>query len=173
MLVALGADYNIFLMGRIKEEYDRTGDVGAAVRQGVEHTGRVITSAGLILAGTFGVLVFAPMPNLRQIGFAISFGIILDTFIVRTLLVPSATVLLGERVWWPRKRKPTEPQPESTSSTPHDGNGRRPASSNGSKATATAKRRVSAKKPSRAKKAVGEKGKPKATATRKPQKRRS
>jgi RND superfamily putative drug exporter len=102
MLVALGADYNIFLMGRVREEYQRTGDVVVAVRRGVEYTGRVITSAGLILAGTFGVLIFAPMPNLRQIGFAIGFGIILDTFIVRTLLVPSATVLLGDRVWWPR-----------------------------------------------------------------------
>jgi RND superfamily putative drug exporter len=157
MLVALGADYNIFLMGRIKEDYGRTGDVRAAVRQGVEHTGRVITSAGLILAGTFGVLVFAPMPNLKQIGFAIGFGIILDTFVVRTLLVPSATVLLGERVWWPRrlpshpfvdelrvKAAPTRPLPEPSTDGAKPSGKRKSAASNGS-------RRASATKTTRTK----------------------
>ena len=116
MLVALGADYNIFLMSRIDEEYRRTGDVREATRQGLAVTGRVITSAGLILAGTFAALLAAPMPNLRQIGFALTFGILLDTFVVRTLLVPSATVLLGESAWWPRALAPVAtaavPEPE-------------------------------------------------------------
>jgi RND superfamily putative drug exporter len=113
MLVALGADYNIFLMSRVTEEYRRTGDVTTGVQRGLELTGRVITSAGLILAGTFAVLLLAPMPNLKQIGFAITFGILLDTFVLRTLLVPSATVLLGPRAWWPRTPSRTEPDDDA------------------------------------------------------------
>ncbi|MEX2457697.1 MAG: MMPL family transporter, partial [Actinomycetota bacterium] len=103
MLVALGADYNIFLMSRIREEAQKT-DTRNAVGQGLALTGHVITSAGLILAGTFAALMFAPLRGLFQIGFATTVGILLDTFVVRSLLVPSIAVLLGRYNWWPSKR---------------------------------------------------------------------
>jgi RND superfamily putative drug exporter len=102
ILIALGADYNIFIMSRVREELGAAGgDVGEAVRRGLLLTGRVITSAGIILAGTFAVLMVAPLPNLRQIGFAVTVGVLIDTFVVRSLLVPSITVLLGRWAFWP------------------------------------------------------------------------
>jgi RND superfamily putative drug exporter len=99
-LVALGVDYNIFLISRIQEE--RAGrDTPAAVEAGLRHTGGVITSAGLILAGTFAVLMALPVESLFQAGFTIALGILVDTFAIRVFLVPSLAVLLGERNWWP------------------------------------------------------------------------
>jgi RND superfamily putative drug exporter len=99
-LVALGVDYNIFLISRIREE--RAGrDTGAAVEAGLRHTGGVITSAGLILAGTFAVLMTLPVESLFQAGFTIALGILVDTFAIRVFLVPSLAILLGERNWWP------------------------------------------------------------------------
>jgi len=103
MLVALGADYNIFLTSRIREEAQKT-DTREAVGRGLALTGHVITSAGLILAGTFAALMFAPLKGLIQIGFATTIGILLDTFVVRSLMVPSIAVLLGRWNWWPSKR---------------------------------------------------------------------
>ncbi len=82
MLVALGADYNIFLMSRIREE-SRVHTTADATARGLALTGHVITSAGLILAGTFGALLFAPLRSLQQFGFAVTLGILLDTFVVR------------------------------------------------------------------------------------------
>ena len=102
ILVALGADYNIFIMSRIREEADCGHEIHVAVTRGITLTGRVITSAGFILAGTFAALVLAPLPNLRQIGFGVTVGILIDTFVVRTLLVPAATMLLGRWAFWPR-----------------------------------------------------------------------
>jgi uncharacterized membrane protein YdfJ with MMPL/SSD domain len=102
ILVALGADYNIFIMSRIREEADAGHEIHEAVTRGITLTGRVITSAGIILAGTFAALMLAPLPNLRQIGFGVTVGILIDTFIVRSLLVPSATMLLGKWAFWPR-----------------------------------------------------------------------
>lgn len=102
ILVALGADYNIFIMSRIREEADAGHEIHIAVSRGVTLTGRVITSAGLILAGTFAALLLAPLPNLRQIGFGVTVGILIDTFVVRSLLVPAATMLLGRWAFWPR-----------------------------------------------------------------------
>jgi putative drug exporter of the RND superfamily len=99
-LVALGVDYNIFLISRIREER-AGGDTGAAIEAGLRHTGGVITSAGLILAGTFAVLMALPVESLFQAGFAIALGILVDTFAIRVFLVPSLAVLLGERNWWP------------------------------------------------------------------------
>ena len=101
-LVALGVDYNIFLISRIREEagYQETKE---AVITGLERTGGVITSAGLILAGTFGALMTLPLETLFQIGFTVAFGLLVDTFIVRTVLVPSIAFQLGERNWWPSK----------------------------------------------------------------------
>lgn len=103
MLVALGADYNIFLMSRIREEA-RVHTTADATARGLALTGHVITSAGLILAGTFGALLFAPLRSLQQFGFAVTMGILLDTFVVRSLLVPSIAVLLGRHNWWPSRR---------------------------------------------------------------------
>jgi len=103
MLVALGADYNIFLMSRIREEA-RVHTTADATARGLALTGHVITSAGLILAGTFGALLFAPLRSLQQYGFAVTVGILLDTFVVRSLLVPSIAVILGRHNWWPSRR---------------------------------------------------------------------
>jgi RND superfamily putative drug exporter len=103
MLVALGADYNIFLMSRIREEA-RTRTTADATARGLALTGHVITSAGLILAGTFAALLGAPLRSLQQFGFAVTVGILLDTFVVRTLLVPSIAMLLGRHNWWPSRR---------------------------------------------------------------------
>ncbi|MGH2725994.1 MAG: MMPL family transporter, partial [Actinomycetota bacterium] len=103
MLVALGADYNIFLMSRIREEA-RLHTTADATARGLALTGHVITSAGLILAGTFGALMLAPLRSLQQFGFAVTVGILLDTFVVRSLLVPSIAVILGRHNWWPSRR---------------------------------------------------------------------
>jgi RND superfamily putative drug exporter len=102
-LVALGADYNIFLMGRIREEAHK-GDTRHAVATGLKATGHVITSAGLILAGTFAALLAAPFEGMVQLGFAATMGLLIDTFIVRSLLVPSIAVLVGSASWWPSAR---------------------------------------------------------------------
>ena len=99
-LVALGVDYNIFLISRIREEAERQ-ETKEAVITGLERTGGVITSAGLILAGTFCALMALPLETLFQIGFTIAFGLLVDTFLVRTFLVPSIAFKLGERNWWP------------------------------------------------------------------------
>jgi uncharacterized membrane protein YdfJ with MMPL/SSD domain len=116
ILVALGADYNIFIMSRIREEADAGHEIHEAVARGITLTGRVITSAGVILAGTFAALLFAPLPNLRQIGFGVTIGILIDTFLVRSLLVPAATMLLGKWAFWPRipnRPPPQLPDPET------------------------------------------------------------
>lgn len=100
ILVVLASDYSIFLMSRIKEESEGHGLV-AGIRRGVAHTGGVISAAGVILAGTFGALVLTPLANLVQVGFAMAFGVLLDTFIVRPLVIPAITRLLGRWAWWP------------------------------------------------------------------------
>ncbi|MDQ4004892.1 MAG: MMPL family transporter, partial [Actinomycetota bacterium] len=102
-LVALGADYNIFLMGRIREEATRS-DTRSAVAEGLATTGHVITSAGLILAGTFAALLAAPLEGMVQLGFSATVGLLIDTFIVRSLMVPSIAVLVGAASWWPSAR---------------------------------------------------------------------
>ena len=101
-LVALGVDYNIFLISRIREESE-THEIHDAVINGLERTGGVITSAGLILAGTFGALMALPLESLFQIGFTVALGLLVDTFLVRTITVPSIAFLLGERSWWPSR----------------------------------------------------------------------
>jgi putative drug exporter of the RND superfamily len=102
-LVALGVDYNIFLISRIREESELR-EVHDAVITGLERTGGVITSAGLILAGTFCALMALPLESLFQIGFTVALGLLVDTFLVRTVLVPSIAFLLGDRNWWPGGR---------------------------------------------------------------------
>ena len=99
--MALGEDYNILLMTRVREEaHDH--ELKEALVRAVGHTGSTITSAGLVLAGTFTVLALAGNSDQsRQLGFTIAFAVLLDTFFVRTLLVPSIAVLLGRANWWP------------------------------------------------------------------------
>ena len=99
-LVALGVDYNVFLISRIREEREHR-DARDAVISGLERSGGVITSAGLILAGTFLALVAVDMVSLAQVGFAVALGLLVDTFLVRCFLVPAIAVKLGDRSWWP------------------------------------------------------------------------
>ncbi|SFF64898.1 MMPL family transporter [Blastococcus tunisiensis] len=112
-LVALGIDYNIFLMTRAREESVRHGAKDGVLRA-LAVTGGVITSAGLVLAATFGALTVLPLVILIQLGFLVGFGVLLDTFVVRTLLVPAAVHLIGDKVWWPGALAsgPTAPEPE-------------------------------------------------------------
>jgi putative drug exporter of the RND superfamily len=99
-LVALGIDYNIFLMTRVREETESLGTRAGTLR-GLAVTGGVITSAGVVLAATFGALAVLPILFLAQIAFLVAFGVLLDTLVVRSLLVPALTVDIGRRVWWP------------------------------------------------------------------------
>ena len=99
-LVALGADYNIFVMSRIKESIDLEG-VKKGISKAISKTGGVVTSAGIILAGTFGIFTTLELRELFQLGFAVMLGVLIDTFIVRALLVPSMATLLGNKSWWP------------------------------------------------------------------------
>ncbi|WP_445151499.1 MMPL family transporter [Baekduia sp. Peel2402] len=101
-LVALGVDYNIFLMARVREETLTHGTHEGMLR-GLAVTGSVITSAGIVLAGTFSVLAVLPLVFLTELGFAIAFGVLLDTFLVRSVLVPALVFVLGPKVWWPSK----------------------------------------------------------------------
>ncbi|MER5863417.1 MMPL family transporter [Kitasatospora sp. NPDC002040] len=99
-LVALGVDYNIFLMTRIREESSVHGTREGVLR-GLTATGGVITSAGVVLAATFAALGVIPLAFLAQIAFIVAFGVLLDTLLVRSLLVPALVYDLGNRVWWP------------------------------------------------------------------------
>ena len=101
-LVALGIDYNIFLMTRVREEALHQGAREGVVR-GLAVTGGVITSAGLVLAATFAALSVIPILFLVQIAFIVAFGVLLDTFVVRTLLVPALALDLGRAIWWPSR----------------------------------------------------------------------
>ena len=116
-LVALGIDYNIFLMARVREETRRHGTREGMLR-GLAVTGAVITSAGIVLAGVFSVLGVLPLIFLTEIGFVVAFGVLLDTFIVRSVLVPALTFEIGPKIWWPSKLaedKPAAPRPAEPS----------------------------------------------------------
>jgi RND superfamily putative drug exporter len=101
-LVALGIDYNIFLMTRVREEAIKLG-TRPGILKGLTVTGGVITSAGVVLAATFAVLGTLPLVFLAQLGFAVAFGVLLDTIIVRSLLVPALAYDIGAKIWWPSK----------------------------------------------------------------------
>ncbi|MET9388363.1 MMPL family transporter [Streptomyces sp. NPDC002928] len=117
-LVALGVDYGIFLMHRMREESTRGAEPVAAALTALRTTGGVIASAGLVLAATFAVLTNMGLVQLVELGFVIAVGVLLDTFLVRTYLVTSASVALGRKVWWPGRLSrtpdpvPPERQPE-------------------------------------------------------------
>jgi RND superfamily putative drug exporter len=104
-LVALGVDYNIFLMDRVREE-SRTHGTREGVLRALVATGPVITSAGIVLAGTFAVLMTLPLDILLELGFAVALGVLIDTFLVRTLMVPALVELVGDRSWWPSRLQP-------------------------------------------------------------------
>ena len=114
-LVALGVDYNIFLMSRVREESLVHGTRPGILR-GLVATGGVITSAGLVLAATFAALGVIPILFLAQIAFIVAFGVLLDTFVVRSLLVPALSYDIGRAIWWPsklwreRSRRPKRPR---------------------------------------------------------------
>jgi RND superfamily putative drug exporter len=99
-LVALGIDYNIFLMTRVREETIKHG-TRAGMTKGVTVTGGVITSAGIVLAATFTVLGILPLVFLAELGFTVGFGVLLDTLIVRSILVPALVHSIGPKIWWP------------------------------------------------------------------------
>jgi RND superfamily putative drug exporter len=99
-LVALGSDYTIFLMARVREEA-RVHGTREGMLRAIAATGPVITSAGVILAGTFSVLMTLPVTFTFDLGFMVALGILLDTFIVRTIMVPAAVELIGDKIWWP------------------------------------------------------------------------
>jgi putative drug exporter of the RND superfamily len=115
-LVALGIDYNIFLMTRVREESIRSGTRRGALT-GLAATGGVITSAGLVLAGTFAMLSTLPLVEFTEIGFAVALGVLLDTIIVRSVLVTALTLDIGRHVWWPSALARRE-QPHDTLTNP-------------------------------------------------------
>jgi RND superfamily putative drug exporter len=132
-LVALGVDYNIFLMSRVREESLKHGTRPGILR-GLGVTGGVITSAGVVLAATFAALGVIPIMFLVQLAFIVAFGVLLDTVLVRSLLVPALAYDIGPRIWWPgnlgrpeldaavrRELGPVEPDPHPAS----EGAGRR------------------------------------------------
>jgi len=105
-LVALGVDYNIFLMARAREE-SATRGTREGTMVALVNTGGVVTGAGLILAGTFATLTLLPLEELVQIGATVAIGVLLDTFVVRALLIPAIAYRLGERTWWPSRPFPS------------------------------------------------------------------
>jgi putative drug exporter of the RND superfamily len=109
-LVALGVDYNIFLMTRAREEAAVRG-TREGVLAALVSTGGVVTGAGLILAGTFATLTLLPLEELVQVGATVAVGVLLDTFLVRALLIPAITYRLGDRAWWPSNARTASTSP--------------------------------------------------------------
>ncbi|GAA5167299.1 MMPL family transporter [Ornithinimicrobium tianjinense] len=115
-LVALGIDYTIFLVHRVRSEVRALGTRGAVVR-GVSTTGVVITSAGIVLAGVFAALSVLPLITLGQLGLIVGLGVVVDTLVVRTLFVPAVIALVGDRIWWPSRPQ----DPRFPAAAAHDG----------------------------------------------------
>lgn len=119
-LVALGIDYNIFLMTRVREETFSHGTKEGTLR-GLSVTGGVITSAGIVLAATFAALVVIPIQFLLQLAIIVALGVLLDALVVRTLLVPALAIWIGDRLWWPsRLARPRRPDARSATTTAAD-----------------------------------------------------
>ncbi|MFJ8577225.1 MMPL family transporter [Micromonospora sp. NPDC093277] len=100
-VVAIGTDYNILMIARLREEAREGNEPHQAAAIGVEHAGPTVAAAGLILAGTFGVLMLAPISFLQQMGFAVAIGIVLSAFVMAMFFVPALTALIGHGAWWP------------------------------------------------------------------------
>lgn len=109
-MVALGVDYSVFLTARIREEAGRFGNA-AGITRGLAATGGVITAAGVVLAATFAALAERPLVDLAEVGTAIAGGVLLDTLLIRTVLVPAALHWVGERAWWPGRLRPAPGMP--------------------------------------------------------------
>ena len=109
-LVALAVDYSIFLMTRAREESLHVG-TRRGVRRAVAVTGGVITSAGVVLAATFSALWVIPLLFLAQIAFIVAFGVLLDTIVTRSVLVPALAADLGNRIWWPGSGRMADDEP--------------------------------------------------------------
>ena len=116
-LVALGVDYNIFLIARAREETILHGSRQRILRA-LAVTAAVITSAGIVLAGTFSVLAVLPLTFLTELGFVVAFGVLLDTFLVRSVLVPAIALTLGDKFWWPSEIGGQTPQSGEAQRTP-------------------------------------------------------
>jgi RND superfamily putative drug exporter len=100
IVFGLSMDYEVFLVSRMHEEWERTRDAQRAIREGLATTGRVITAAGAIMIVVFGSFVLAPERFLQQFGHGLAVAILVDAFVIRSLLVPAVMQLLGERAWW-------------------------------------------------------------------------
>ena len=112
-VLAIGTDYNILMIGRLREEAREGHEPRQAAAVGVEHAGPTVAAAGLILAGTFGVLMLAPVSFLKQMGFSVAGGILLSAFVMSMFFVPAITALIGHGAWWPgHGDRPAEPQLE-------------------------------------------------------------
>lgn len=106
-LVALGVDYNIFLSARIREEARRRGTRDGTLR-GLGATGGVTTAAGVVLAGTFAGLAQLPSVSLTEVGTAVAIGVLIDTLLVRIVLVPAAFLTIDDHAWWPNQARTPE-----------------------------------------------------------------
>lgn len=111
-VVAIGTDYNILMIARLREEAERGTDPRTAADRAIEHGGPSVAAAGLILAGTFSSLMLAGMALLTEMGFSVAAGIVISAFVMSSFLVPSVIALLGRRAWWPRRMKVSSPAPE-------------------------------------------------------------
>jgi putative drug exporter of the RND superfamily len=100
VLFGLSMDYEVFLLSRIREEYDTSGDTAESVARGIATTGRVITSAALIMAAVFLAFVFSPSPLAQMLGLGLATAVLLDATVVRLILAPAAMILLGPANWW-------------------------------------------------------------------------
>jgi putative drug exporter of the RND superfamily len=124
-VLAIGTDYNILMIARLREEAREGHEPRRAAAVGIQHAGPTVAAAGVILAGTFAVLVLSPMSFLAQIGFGVAIGILLSAFVVSTLFVPAVTALIGHAAWWPghadRAKKPIPPaeEPAEMAGQPH------------------------------------------------------
>lgn len=108
VLYAISMDYEVMILSRIREAYDRTGDNRQAVTEGVTHTGRVVLGGALILLSVFAAYLFADFGLMKEIGLALSVAILIDATIVRLLLLPAAMVVLGDWNYWAPKRRPSK-----------------------------------------------------------------
>jgi RND superfamily putative drug exporter len=100
VLFGLSMDYEVFLLSRVKEEWERTGDTNRAVALGLERTARTITSAAAIMVAIFAAFMFTSLPEVKQIGFALAVAIFIDATLIRVVLVPATMRLLGDWNWW-------------------------------------------------------------------------
>ena len=110
VLFGLSTDYEVFLLSRVREEYLKTGNNGHSVAVGLQKTGKMITSAALIMVVIFGAFSFADLVIIKQLGFAMAVGVLVDATLIRALLVPAAMRVLGDWNWWPGVRRKSPDQ---------------------------------------------------------------